>query len=44
MCGPTKDTAFIVGNQHQYRQGFLVLGVWWPPLAKQLSLSDASDV
>ncbi len=43
MCGPAKDTAFIVGNQHQYRQGFLVLGVWWPPLARQLSLADASN-
>lgn len=32
MCGPEKDTAFIVGNQQAYRQGFLVLGVWWPPL------------
>lgn len=32
MCGPTKDTHFIVGNQHQHRQAFLVLGVVWPKL------------
>ena len=44
MCSPEKDTAFIVGNQHQYRQGFLVLGVWWPPLDNQLSLADAIDL
>ncbi|HEV7401164.1 MAG TPA: hypothetical protein VGN84_12990 [Solirubrobacterales bacterium] len=31
MCGPDRDTAFIVGNQHQHLDGFLILGVWWPP-------------
>jgi hypothetical protein len=31
MCGPKKDTHFFVGNQHQYPEGFLVLGVFWPP-------------
>ena len=31
MCGADKETAFIVGNQHQYLEAFLVLGVWWPP-------------
>jgi hypothetical protein len=48
MCGPGKETAFIVGNQHQHPDGFLVLGVWWPPAdptreAGQLSLSDTGD-
>lgn len=43
MCSSKKDTAFIVGNQHQYRQGFLVLGVWWPPDDPQLSLPDVGD-
>jgi hypothetical protein len=43
MCGLGKETAFIVGNQHQYRQGFLVLGVWWPPV-RQLSLADPLDL
>jgi hypothetical protein len=38
MCGPEKDTAFFVGNQHQHPAGFLVLGVWWPPRQDQLSL------
>jgi hypothetical protein len=31
MCGDAKDTAFFVGNQHQHPDGFLVLGVFWPP-------------
>ena len=31
MCGPGKDTAFIVGNQFRNHDGFLVLGVFWPP-------------
>jgi hypothetical protein len=43
MCGPDKDTAFIVGNQHQHLDGFLILGVWWPPRRDQLSLADSAD-
>jgi hypothetical protein len=39
LCAPDRDTAFIVGNQHQYPNAFLVLGVWWPPLEpEQLAL------
>ena len=44
MCGADKDTAFIVGNQHQYPDGFLVLGVWWPPKSQQLALADSGDL
>lgn len=44
MCGADKDTAFIVGNQHQYPDSFLVLGVWWPPKLTQLSLADPGDL
>lgn len=33
MCGSGKDTIFFVGNQHQHPTAFLVLGVFWPPLA-----------
>ncbi len=44
ICGDAKETALIVGNQHQYRNAFLVLGVWWPPARQQLSLADAGDV
>lgn len=46
MCDPTKDTAFIVGNQKLYRGSFLVLGVWRPPKAAaspQLSLGELGD-
>jgi hypothetical protein len=32
MCGPTKNTHFFVGNQHQHPPAFLVLGVFWPPV------------
>jgi hypothetical protein len=44
MCGADKDTAFIVGNQHQYPDGFLVLGVWWPPKSTQLPLAELGDL
>lgn len=43
MCGSTRDTAFIVGNQHQYLDGFLILGVWWPPRLDQLSLAESAN-
>jgi hypothetical protein len=42
ICAKSRDTAFIVGNQHQHPQSFLVLGVWWPPKQPaQLSLSPS---
>jgi hypothetical protein len=31
MCAGDRDTRFFVGNQHQYLEAFLVLGVFWPP-------------
>jgi hypothetical protein len=31
LCAADRDTAFVVGNQHQHRDSFLVLAVWWPP-------------
>jgi hypothetical protein len=31
MCREDKDTLFFVGNQRAYPEGFLVLGVFWPP-------------
>ena len=43
MCGADRDTAFIVGNQHRYPDGFLVLGVWWPPKSTQLSLTNSGN-
>lgn len=33
IVGPEKDVHFFVGNQHQYRHAFSVLGVWYPPKA-----------
>ncbi len=40
VCGPDKDTALFVGNQHQHPTSFLVLGIWWPPLRpEQLTLA-----
>lgn len=39
ICGADKDTALIVGNQHQHLNSFLILGLWWPPRsAEQLAL------
>ncbi len=44
LCGADRDTAFIVGNQHQYPSSFMVLGVWWPPRhAEQLSLGQLGN-
>jgi hypothetical protein len=44
LCGQDRDTAFIVGNQHQFPASFMVLSVWWPPRrAQQLSLGDLGD-
>ncbi len=31
LCAPARDTYFFLGNQHQHRRSFLVLGVFWPP-------------
>ncbi len=40
ICGPDRDTALIVGNQHQHPTSFLILGVWWPPrTAEQLAFA-----
>jgi hypothetical protein len=45
LCGPDRDTAFFVGNQHQHLNAFLVLGVWWPERRpEQLGLGDLGDV
>lgn len=45
VCGPARDTALIVGNQHQHPTAFLILGVWWPPRSPdQLALGDLSDI
>lgn len=34
VCGPEKDVVLFVGNQHQHPKGFLLLGVFWPPLSR----------
>ena len=45
ICGPTKDLALIVGNQHLHENAFLVLGFWWPEkIPDQLGLGDLGDV
>lgn len=44
LCGPSKDTAFIVGNLRRYPGSFLILSVWWPPKrGEQLQLGAATD-
>ena len=45
LCAPNRETAFFVGNQHQYPRSFLVLGVWWPERRpEQLRLGDLGNV
>jgi hypothetical protein len=45
LCAADRDTAFIVGNQHQHLDGFLVLGVWYPPKEpEQLGLAQLGDL
>jgi hypothetical protein len=45
VCGPTKDLALIVGNQHQHENAFLILGFWWPgKIPDQLGLGDLGNV
>jgi len=39
MCGPTRDTYFFVGNQHQHPGSFLVLGLFWPPSGSRPQLT-----
>jgi hypothetical protein len=45
VCGPDRDVALIVGNQHQHENAFLVLGFWWPrKIAEQLGLGEIDDI
>lgn len=30
ICDPANDVHFFVGNQHQHRRSFSVLGIWYP--------------
>ena len=31
ICASSRDLVFFVGNQLKYPQGFMVLGMFWPP-------------
>lgn len=45
MLAGDRDTHFFIGNQHQHRGSFSVLGVWWPPrVADQFGLFGPLDV
>lgn len=35
LCAEDRDTFFFLGNQHQHRRSFLVLGVFWPPVGSR---------
>lgn len=39
VCGPARDTYFIVGTDHRFNN-FMIIGVYWPPanLTGQISL------
>ena len=38
LCGPDKDTYFFTGNMQAYPQNFLVLGIFWPGVERQIPL------
>lgn len=38
LCGPDRDTYFIVGTHHVFKT-FIILGVFWPPQDRQMTLS-----
>lgn len=45
VCGPDRDIALIVGNQHLHEIAFLILGFWWPrKIPEQLGLGELCDV
>ena len=45
MTAADRDLYFYVGNQHQHRGSFSVLGTWWPKrTTEQLGLFGSSDV
>jgi hypothetical protein len=31
ICAPSRDLVFFVGNQLRHPQGFMILGMFWPP-------------
>lgn len=44
MTAPDRDLHFFIGNQHQRRGTFSILGTWWPRRnSDQLSLFGRSD-
>lgn len=38
LCGKSKDPHFFTGNMQAYPKTFLILGVFWPPVQRQLGL------
>jgi len=42
ICGPDKDTHFLMGTRHPYNI-WMVLGVFWPPKVAQMKLFENSD-
>jgi hypothetical protein len=39
LCGPDRDTYFFTGNMAKHQGSLLILGVFWPPVDAQQSLS-----
>jgi len=38
LCGSDKDTHFFTGNMLKHPSTFLILGVFWPPIERQMTL------
>ncbi|MCK8675016.1 hypothetical protein M1M07_28400 [Rhodococcus sp. HM1] len=34
FCDPSRDLHFFIGNQHQHRRSFSILGCWYPKIEK----------
>ena len=39
ICGEKRETYLILGNMAQHRHVFCILGFFWPPKRRQLTLS-----
>ena len=38
LCGPKINTHFFTGNMQRYPKNFLILGVMWPKISRQVAL------
>jgi hypothetical protein len=44
ICGPDKETYFIMGNMRQHPDSFLVLGAFYPPLSASPTFCEFAEM